>query len=216
VCEKSWGLRFPPASPPYVSQASRGQMYGFRLDANPELPPVVREVDPGSLADHAGLNVGDRIQRINAYEVSVTGNAYWALREALANQEPLKIELARGTTIDLPHVPIPARSRPVYPTQIYSMIDGFLVCLLLLAYTPFQRRDGEVFALLISVYPITRFLVESLRCDEAAVLGTGMSISQNVSILLLIGAAALWFYILCQAKGTVLSRAEMAASGPKS
>ena len=128
------------------------------------------------------------------------------MREALANQAPLKIELARGTTIDVPSVPIPPRSRPVYPTQIYSTIDGLLLCLLLLAYAPFCRRDGEVFALLISVYPITRFLVESLRCDEAAVFGTGMSIAQNVSILVLIAAAALWFYILRQPKGTVYSR----------
>jgi phosphatidylglycerol---prolipoprotein diacylglyceryl transferase len=39
-------------------------------------------------------------------------------------------------------------------------------------------------------------LIERLRSDEAAVFGTGMSISQNVSILLLIVAVALWFHIL--------------------
>jgi phosphatidylglycerol:prolipoprotein diacylglycerol transferase len=203
VCDSHWALTFPPKSPPYQSQVARGQMDGFRLDADPNVPPEVRAVDPGSPADRAGLKRGDRIQRVNGFEVSVTGHAYWALEKALDNREPLKIELARGTTIDLPSVPIPARSRPVYPTQIYSTIDGLLLCLLLLAYTPLRRRDGEVFALLISIYPITRFLVESLRSDEAAVFGTGMSISQNVSILLLCGAAALWFYILRQPKGTM-------------
>ncbi|MCX6601921.1 MAG: prolipoprotein diacylglyceryl transferase, partial [bacterium] len=57
---------------------------------------------------------------------------------------------------------------------------------------------GEVFALLMSIYPITRFLIEGLRNDEAAIYGTGLSISQNVSIVLLLCAAALWFYILRQ------------------
>ncbi len=35
--------------------------------------------------------------------------------------------------------------------------------------------------------------------------GTGLSISQNVSLLLLICAAALWFYILRQPRGTAFS-----------
>ena len=96
----------------------------------------------------------------------------------------------------------PNAAWPVQPTQIYSMIDALLLCLLLLAYDPFRRRDGELLALMMSIYPITRFCIESLRSDEAAVFGTGMSISQNVSLLLLICAAALWFYILRQPRGT--------------
>ncbi len=198
VCDARWGITFPPNSPPYVSQVERGQMYGLRLDANPDLPPVVRAVERGSLADRAGLKAGERIRLINRLEISTSRDAYWALREALAHQQPVRIELTGGASINLTAIVVPARSRPVYPTQIYSTIDGLLLCLLLLAYTPFRRRDGEVFALLISVYPITRFLIESLRCDEAAVFGTGMSIAQNVSIVLLIAAAALWFYILRQ------------------
>ncbi|MGO9115052.1 MAG: prolipoprotein diacylglyceryl transferase family protein, partial [Thermoguttaceae bacterium] len=94
------------------------------------------------------------------------------------------------------------RSLPVQPTQIYSTIDGLLLCLLLVCYAPFRRRDGEVFALLMSIYPVTRFLVESLRSDEAPALGTGLTISQNVSLMLLICAAALWLYVLRQPQGT--------------
>ena len=86
----------------------------------------------------------------------------------------------------------------MHPTQIYSVIDGLALCLLLLVCDRFRRRDGALFALLISIYPITRFYIESLRTDEAAVFGTGMSISQNVSLLLLVCAATLWFYILRQ------------------
>ena len=56
---------------------------------------------------------------------------------------------------------------------------------LLWAYFPFRRRDGELIALLLTIHPITRFLLEIIRTDEPAVFGTGLSISQNISILLL-------------------------------
>jgi phosphatidylglycerol:prolipoprotein diacylglycerol transferase len=93
----------------------------------------------------------------------------------------------------------------VHPTQIYSTIDAILICLLLLAAEPFLRRDGDIFALMISIYAVTRFLIEILRSDEAAVSGTGMSISQNISLALLILVVGLWFYILHRPKGKALS-----------
>ena len=101
--------------------------------------------------------------------------------------------------------PLP-RSLPVHPTQVYSILDGLLLCLLLLAYSPLARRDGEVAALGITVYPITRFLIERLRSDEANILGTGMHISQNISLGLLALAAALWVYLLRQPPREAASR----------
>jgi phosphatidylglycerol:prolipoprotein diacylglycerol transferase len=88
------------------------------------------------------------------------------------------------------------RSLPVHPTQIYSAIDGFLLLFFLLAYEPFQRRDGELLALLLTLHPISRFLLEVIRIDEASMFGTGLSISQLISIVGLAGAAVLWAYIL--------------------
>jgi prolipoprotein diacylglyceryltransferase len=64
-----------------------------------------------------------------------------------------------------------------------------------LAYKPFRKRDGEVAALLLTIEPVTRFLLEAIRTDESAVFGTGLSISQNVSLLLLAAGIALWAYI---------------------
>jgi phosphatidylglycerol:prolipoprotein diacylglycerol transferase len=198
ACDHPWAITFPPGSFVYESQVRRGELFGFSLDADPETEPVVRKVKPDLSAARAGLKPGDRIESMNDAQITLTGQAQWAIKNALDDQQPQRIGVARGTTIDLPAVPLPARSLPVHPTQIYSAIDGLVLCLLLLAFTPFCRRDGELFALLISIYPITRFLIESLRSDEAAIFGTGMSISQNVSIVLLLGAAALWFYILRQ------------------
>jgi phosphatidylglycerol:prolipoprotein diacylglycerol transferase len=82
-------------------------------------------------------------------------------------------------------------SLPTHPTQLYSALDGLILCLLLSAYFPIRRRDGEVMALLMLTYPITRFLIEWLRNDEAAFL-SGLTISQAISVIVLLGGVAFW------------------------
>ena len=70
----------------------------------------------------------------------------------------------------------------------------------MLAYDPFRRRDGELWALMLTVYAVTRFLEEVIRTDEPPILGTRMTVSQNVSLLLLLAAMGLWYYLLRQGK----------------
>jgi prolipoprotein diacylglyceryltransferase len=89
-----------------------------------------------------------------------------------------------------------AHSLPVHPTQIYSAVDAFILCLLLLAADPYIRRDGQLFALGIGLHAVARFLLEIIRVDESAVFGTGLSISQNISVLLLLAAVAIFLYSL--------------------
>jgi phosphatidylglycerol:prolipoprotein diacylglycerol transferase len=85
---------------------------------------------------------------------------------------------------------------PVHPAQVYSAIDAGLLAWFLWAYYPFRRRDGEVIALLLTIHPISRFMLEIIRTDEPAVWGTGLSISQNISILIFVVAVGLWIYLL--------------------
>ncbi len=86
------------------------------------------------------------------------------------------------------------RSLPVHPTQLYSVVDGLLLMTLLLAYFPLRKRDGEVMALLMVTYPVTRVLIEYLRSDEL-VFFAGMTISQNISVLVLACGALFWFFL---------------------
>ncbi|AGA29465.1 prolipoprotein diacylglyceryl transferase [Singulisphaera acidiphila] len=85
-------------------------------------------------------------------------------------------------------------SLPVHPTQIYSSLDGLILLLLLTAYYPLRRRDGEVMALLMVTYPISRFLIEYLRNDEGAIFA-GLTISQNISVLLFAWGLLYWNYL---------------------
>jgi len=87
----------------------------------------------------------------------------------------------------------------VHPTQIYSTIDGLVLLGLLSAYYPLRRRDGEVMALLMVTYPITRFLVEYLRSDEPAYMA-GLTISQVVSVGMLAAGVAYWAWLWTRPK----------------
>jgi phosphatidylglycerol---prolipoprotein diacylglyceryl transferase len=200
-CHLSWAITFPPLSPAYYSQVERGRMYGFTLSGNPNATPILIAVDPDSPAGHAGLKPGECLQKVDGQSIFTNREAYEYLSDIFLKERPLSIQTSDRPAVVLPAAEIPHRSLPVHPTQIYSTIDALLICLLLLAWEPFARRDGELFALLISIYTVTRFLIEILRTDEAAVFGTGMSISQNISLALLMLVAGLWLYILRRPKG---------------
>jgi phosphatidylglycerol:prolipoprotein diacylglycerol transferase len=95
-------------------------------------------------------------------------------------------------------------SLPVHPTQLYSALDAALLCGLVVAFRPFARREGEVFALALTLHPISRMLLEAIRVDEPAALGTPLSISQVISIVLLVCAAVTWSIVLAgRLSGTV-------------
>ncbi|MEO6810479.1 MAG: prolipoprotein diacylglyceryl transferase [Isosphaeraceae bacterium] len=91
-------------------------------------------------------------------------------------------------------------SLAVHPTQLYSSFDGLVLLLLLSAYFPVRRRDGEVMALLMVTYPITRFLIEHLRNDEG-VFFAGLTISQNLSIGIFLFGLLFWAWLWRQPVG---------------
>lgn len=197
--DEAWAVTFPRESMLYSEQVITGRMHGFEVAwADEDSLPVVVRVQDGSPAEAAGLHVGTQITRINGEKITDLADAIYF---AYGDQKPLKVETTSGEIIEIPAPEPRSRSLPVHPTQIYSAVNAALLAWVLWSFYPFRTRDGEVTALMLTTYPIARFLLEIIRIDESAVFGTGLSISQNISVVLFVLALCLWFFLRQRAPG---------------
>jgi phosphatidylglycerol:prolipoprotein diacylglycerol transferase len=204
-------MSFPPKTLPYEHQLETGQFFGFRIEEASSGEPTIADVRGNTPAAAGNLKRGDVIARINGRSVDELEDPvgrrlppFAAAKEYLKLSGPrVSLTLGDGRFVHLRLNDLPAKSLPVHPTQIYSSINAFLLLMLLIAYYPFRRRDGEVIAILLTLYPVTRFLLEWIRCDEPPQFGTALTISQNVSVVMLVLVIGLWIYVLRQPPGTV-------------
>jgi phosphatidylglycerol:prolipoprotein diacylglycerol transferase len=191
TCDHAWAVTFPAESPPYVDQQGGGIFHGLRLIAGESGKTVVGHVDPHGPFASTPLRAGDAIVAINRWPADQVTLARSVLEQA---GPELLLTLADGRTIRGSIDHLPARSQPIHPTQIYSSINAMLLCLLTLTFYPFRQRHGQVISLLLSFYAVTRFLLELIRTDEPRFV-TGLTISQNVSILVAAVMVVIWIYI---------------------
>jgi phosphatidylglycerol:prolipoprotein diacylglycerol transferase len=200
-----WAMTFPsqppPGSPPYQQHLQGGWHSGVWLEENGGRVQIAY-VAPASPVERQGVRPGQVVERINGSSFESLAEARDRLAKGGGSYE---IELADGTIHRWGTSRGPERSVPVHPAQIYAAIDAGLLALLLWAYFPFRRRDGEVFALLVTLHPISRFLLEIIRSDEPGRFGTDLTTSQWLSLAILGLACVLWWYIERQPKSPVVS-----------
>lgn len=223
LCDQPWAIQFPmkeaarhsaPLSPPYSHQLAVGQLHGIRMaPTDDNLAIRVVEVLPQGPAADSGLKAGDVIVAIRSEKLdkpvpSQTGgppqppDAFRRAQVLFQSSPPdIEVTLKDGRVIgwtvvnEAQEKGYPAWTLPVHPTQIYAAINAGLMCLLLLAVYPYRRHDGEVLSLLLVLYGISRILEESIRDDESKSFFLGMTISQNISVVMIVGAVALWLYV---------------------
>ena len=165
--DDSIGITFPP-SPPYMQQLHTGELLGFRMEQSGGNQRTIARVEAGSIAESRGIRVGDKVRSL-VIEVPIE-----AIKETHNDPFPTSyVPLTTAVTLTTDRATatwsinaLPRRSLPLHPTQIYSAMNAALLCALLWFFYPFRRHDGEVFALMIIVYPIGRFLLEWIRNDE--------------------------------------------------
>jgi prolipoprotein diacylglyceryltransferase len=89
--------------------------------------------------------------------------------------------------------PFTPRTIGLHPTQVYETISMLLLMVLLLAFYPFRRHDGQVITLFLVGYAVHRFLNEALRNDTeiVGIPQLHMTLSQNISVLMVLFAAAM-------------------------
>jgi phosphatidylglycerol:prolipoprotein diacylglycerol transferase len=194
------------------AQTEEGGQVGFKL-APARAGWVVSELTLGGPADMTGeVAVGDVVRQVTlpplaqiaegleppltAADVAEVLLSWTGPRFTLVTHSGRKVEVALDE--------LPDESRPVHPTQIYSSINAFLLCFFLWVLYPFRRHDGDVFAVMLLVYPIARFLLELIRSDEPAQFGTALTISQLVSVAIFTTGAAMLLYLSRQPPGSVL------------
>src|SRR5207245_2884095 len=81
------------------------------------------------------------------------------------------------------------RTVGLYPTQLYETISMVLLILVLLAFHPLRRHDGEVMVLLMVGYALHRFINESIRVEPTYAMG--LTLSQWGSVVILAAAVGL-------------------------
>ncbi len=88
---------------------------------------------------------------------------------------------------------------PIHPAQLYSSFNGLLLFLLLHLFYRRKPRHGVVLGAFFGLYAVSRFLLEYLRSDEAkeylTFLGGGLSISQAVSLFVLVGVVVYFLWL---------------------
>jgi phosphatidylglycerol:prolipoprotein diacylglycerol transferase len=204
-----WAVTFPFGTPPFIDQVQKGELpvHGLWFAADGQAPATIAKVEPNSDAASHGLKAGDTIASINGAPVRSIEQAESILLSQARVGSPISIRLAGEPRLHEWDVTAPLpRSRRLHPAQLYSAIDAFLLCGFLLAYSPFRKRDGELFAWLLTIHPITRFLLEAIRVDEGLVGRTHMTISQNISMLLFASGILFWIYLLRQPVGLAWAR----------
>ncbi|MFO0872079.1 MAG: prolipoprotein diacylglyceryl transferase family protein [Pirellulales bacterium] len=192
-------VTFPENSPPYYHQWQRGRMHGMKLGPAADGTEIeVLAVDPDGPAAAAGLQPGERVRMINGVEVDTASRSWFP---AAADGLTVELVTSGGQTVRWRAAALPPRSRPVHPVQLYSSASAAALALLLWAWYPWRRRDGELMAGLMVLYPVSRILEEAVRDDEPGRWGTPLTISQWVSVGVLLAGVALWWYVLRQPLG---------------
>jgi phosphatidylglycerol:prolipoprotein diacylglycerol transferase len=80
-------------------------------------------------------------------------------------------------------------SLPVHPTQLYYSFGGLIILFVLLTFQKKMTNDGHLFLLFITLYSVSRFIIEFYRWDLNIDLAGILSYIQFFSIAI---AIALW------------------------
>jgi len=184
-----WAIRFPPlhmrTSHQFGCHSPRVPQYGISYDYQ-LIPDRQRRDKPLlKLPDdyyEGYLNTqGDFIYSLQTIPPEQKKDYYPAPKPPAGLSESQRQRLENG---EFPMVPI-------HPAQIYSSLTALALCLILtLVITRYYRFRGQVFFLMLVLYGVARFFLEAIR-NSSPLEFNGLTISQNLSILSILGGLLL-------------------------
>jgi phosphatidylglycerol---prolipoprotein diacylglyceryl transferase len=183
-------LTFPAGSAPYLQQLIEGDLIGIKTEVTESVKDEpssrkIKSIDPEGIGATLSLQPNDQIMIFPPEEKRLR---FFKQNPELLddhNEMATTIYTDRSEKIELPINQLPIRSIGTHPTQVYSSIDAFLLFAMVWIYWYLRKNDGEVFALMLIMHGISRFLLEIIRQDESGIFGTNLTISQWISLLLI-------------------------------
>ena len=181
-------IQFPQGSGPYLVQLESGKLLGIELAARQSNSNemTIARVGPGSLAAEAGIQPGNKVEKIQEFFAPFDPTA----DPAAAPKVTADVYLDTGI-LSFSSSQLPASSLPVHPSQIYAAINAALLCWLIWCIQPLPSHDGMAFLIAILLAAGSRFLEEGIRSDESGQLGTSLSIAQWISLIAMVSAVVL-------------------------
>lgn len=179
----SYGIREQVTTVPNTA-TQLPQVWGLQtltgFTVSPFSPTEIRAVERGSDAA-TKLKPGDRILKVNGEDVGSSGEkldpAHWPRWKKTLDLE-IEGPGSKPTTVT-----ITPRSVTAFPTQLYEVVSMVLLTLLLLAYQPFRRHDGQLLVLLMLGYGVHRWFNEAIRIEPTYAFG--MTLSQWISVAII-------------------------------
>jgi len=87
-------------------------------------------------------------------------------------------------------------SRPVKPAQALGLINALVLAALLMGFYRLRTSEGQVFALLLVLYPITRFVLEAIRDTGAHDLSRGLLTHNQYTSVAMMASGVIMYLVL--------------------
>ena len=85
-------------------------------------------------------------------------------------------------------------SLQVHPTFLYESLWNLGVLMFMLWYRKRKKFDGEMLWIYLAGYGLGRFWIEGLRTDQLILFGTGIAVSQGLSLILVLASVGVLIY----------------------
>ena len=83
----------------------------------------------------------------------------------------------------------------VHPTFLYESFLNLCLLIIILLYTKKKKANGELFFMYVAGYGAIRFFVENMRSDQLLLWGTGLAVSQLLSMIMFAVGVGMIIYL---------------------
>ena len=182
-CDLPWAVTFPYNSNAYIDHYEHDVKAG-RTGPGAIDPPdslLTGEVDRRSFPI---LRSKEEIHNPKAVAKTLRNEKRFDEAREIEQRSPDELQRMRADAAA-------QRSHPVHPAQLYSVFNALLITGVLVGFLTLAPAPGRVFALMLLLKGVSRFVLEMLRV-EPKVWGN-LSYSMVISIFLVAAGIAMWF-----------------------